>query len=585
MRESSFLPLALALAAALTAGGCSPEKEPAGSEAESAAEPRATPRPAPAAPGFPLADVTAASGVDFVHDAGADGRHHYVETMSPGVALFDADGDGDLDLYAVNGAPLPGSPPRTSTNHLYRNRGAGADGIVTFDDVTEGSGAADEAYGMGVAVADVEGDGDLDLYLLNYGPNALYLNDGAGRFERVEAGVEDETWSVAGAFFDADGDGDLDLYNVDYLRYDVQVEKPCKAGTLEIYCSPEQYPPTPDRLYRNDGAAGGRVRFTEISAAAGVAADGRGMGVGVGDFDDDGDQDLYITNDRSQNLLYKNEGGRLREIAAEAGVGYSQTGQAEGGMGVAIGDYAGDGRAAIFFTNFQKEPNRLFVPAFGEFYDDRSAMSGLAFPSTEMVAWGIGSFDLEGDGDLDLAVGNGHVFENAEAFIPGSAHALPDHLYVNDGGGRFALEEFPGEPLSSRGIAAGDLDGDGDPDLVIMSCGGPLRVWRNDAGRPERYLLLRLEAPAPNTHAYGARVMATAGGRTQRREVSDGGSYASHSDTRVYLGLGGAAAVERIEVRWPDGSVEEAADVAGGQEVVWRQGEGIVERLPLGDPG
>ena len=580
MRKTPSAFLILAGAVALTAG-CSREPAPGGSG------PRARPAPAPetarpaaerrtAAPGFPLADVTAASGVDFVHDAGADGRHHYVETMSPGAALFDADGDGDLDLYAVNGAPLPGSPPRTSTNRLYLNRGDG-----TFDDATEASGAGDPGYGMGVAVGDADGDGDLDLYVLNYGPNAFYDNLGDGRFEKVEVGAEDETWSVAGAFFDLEGDGDLDLYNVDYLRYDVAVEKPCRAGTLEIYCSPEQYPPTPDRLYRNDGAASGRVRFTEISAAAGVAADGRGMGIGVADLDDDGDPDLYITNDRSQNLLYRNDGGTLVEVAAEAGVGYSQTGQAEGGMGVAIGDYAGDGRPAIFFTNFQKEPNRLFVPAFGEFYDDRSAMSGLAFPSTEMVAWGIGSFDLEGDGDLDLAVGNGHVFENAEAFIPGSAHALPDHLYVNDGAGRFALEEFPGPPLSSRGIAAGDLDGDGDPDLVIMSCGGPLRVWRNDAGRPERYLLIRLAGRAPNTHAYGARVTATVGGRTQRREVADGGSYASHSDTRVYLGLGDAAAVERVEVRWPDGSVEAAGSVAGGQEVVWRQGEGIVERRAL----
>lgn len=529
-------------------------------------------------PSFPFRDITGATGIDFFHDNGADGRRHYVETMGPGLALFDADGDGDLDLYVVDGGPLPGAPERPKPpNRLYRNQGVGADGTVIFEDVTEASGAGDTGYGMGVTVGDWDGDGDLDLYVLNFGPNALYSNRGDGTFERLEVGVEDPTWSVSGAFFDADGDGDLDLYVANYLRYDIETEKPCKAGNLEIYCSPEQYPPTADHFFRNEGE-----RFVEVSDEVGVVPDGRGMGVATGDLDEDGDFDLYVTNDRSQNLLYKNEGGRFQEIAAEAGVGYSQTGQAEGGMGVVLGDFMGNGKAAVFLTNFQKEPNRLFATAFAGFFDDYTNPSGLGFPSTEMVGWGIGSLDLEGDGDLDLVVANGHVFDNAAEFIPGSAFELPDEVFINNGRGRFSRKAFPGKALSSRGVATGDLDGDGDQDLVVAGCGGPLQVWSNEWGTSQRFLVLRLEGKAPNTHALGARVVAQVGGKTLTREVAGGGSYASHSDTGVHLGLNEADNFEKIEVRWPDGSREEAVDLAGGQEVIWRQGEGVVRQEPLG---
>jgi hypothetical protein len=554
--------LALGCVAAFVAAGCGEPEPP----------PKAVPS-VPPAPAFPFTDVTAASGIDFVHDSGAEGRRHYVETMAPGLALFDADLDGDLDLYVVDGGPLPGGRPRAPRgNRLFLNRGDG-----TFEDASDGSGAADAGYGMGVAIGDVDGDGDPDLYVLNYGPNALYENLGGGRFARRAAGVEDPSWSVSGVFFDYDGDRDLDLYVANYLEYDVETERPCHAGTLEIYCSPEQFPPAADRLYRNDGG----WRFSDVSRAAGVATDTRGMGIVAGDLDGDGDQDLYVTNDRSPNLLYLNDGGPLREVAVESGVGYGATGMAEGGMGVVTGDLTGDGRPAIFLTNFQKEPNRLFVAGGDGFFDDRSNASGLGMASRPVIGWGIAAADVEGDGDLDLAVANGHVFDNAAEFIPGSDFAIPDHLYRNDGSGRFELELFPGEPQSSRGLASGDLDGDGDPDLAITACGGRLRLWRNDADRPERFLLLRLAGRPPSTDAYGARVAARAGGREIRREVTSGGSYASQGDRRVTIGLGEAAAAERLAVRWPDGTVEEVAGEAGGQELVWRQGEGIVERRRL----
>jgi hypothetical protein len=308
------------------------------------------------------------------------------------------------------------------------------------------------------------------------------------------------------------------------------------------------------------------------------------MGVVAGDLDGDGDQDLYVTNDRSYNLLYLNEEGGLREAAAEAGVGYGPTGLVEGGMGVVAADLLGGGQPAIFLTNFQKEPNRLYAPVGDGFYDDLAFRTGVGFPSSEMIGWGIGAFDLEGDGDIDLTVANGHVFDNAEEFIPGSAWALPDQLYLNEGEGgqtRFETQPFPGTPYSSRGLTWGDVDGDGDADLVIAACGGPLKIWRNDAGPAARFLLLRPRSGAPNTHAVGARILATVGGSTRIHEVTGGGSYASAHDDRLYIGLGDAGRADRLEIHWPDGTVEELTDVQGGREIVWRQGEGIVAEREL----
>lgn len=561
---------ALALGVLVLACG-EPEVEPKAA-AEAASPPPAAPTPSRGS-GFPLSDVTSASGIEFVHDTGAAGRRHYVETMGPGIVLLDADADGLLDIYVVNGGPLPGSPepPEPVRNRLFRNLGG-----LRFEDITESAGVGDTGYGMGATAGDVDGDGDSDLYVLNYGPNVFFRNQGDGTFVEEIVGAEDPTWSVSGAFLDADGDGDLDLYVANYLRYDVEVEGPCRAGNLEIYCSPEEFPPTPDRLYRNDGD-----RFTDVSEVFGVVADGRGMGVAAADLDDDGRTDVYVTNDRSQNLLYRNQEGGFEEVGAETGVGYSELGQTEGGMGVALADLAGTGQPAIFLTNFQKEPNRLYVPAVAGFFDDHTSRSGLGFPSTELVGWGIGSFDLEGDGDVDLAVANGHVFDNAAAFIPGSAFELPDHLYRNDGGGRFELTEFPRPHHSTRGLVTGDLDGDGDPDLVTAACGGPLQVWRNDAGAPERFLVVRLEGKGANRDAIGARVRAEVGDRTLWRDVVGGGSYASTSDYRLYFGLGSETAVRRLEARWPDGSTETLDSEAGGQLIIWRQGEGVISRTAL----
>lgn len=496
--------------------------------------------------------------------------------MGSGLALFDADGDVDLDLYVVDGGPLPGSPPSEEPvgDRLFLNRGDG-----TFEQ-SAGIRGEESGYGMGVTVGDFDGDGRRDLYVMNYGPNRMLRNLGDGRFEAVSIGADDPTWSVSGAFFDLEGDGDLDLYVADYLDYDLERDRPCHAGDLEIYCSPEQFDPITDRLFRNDDG-----RFTEVTTAAGLREDGRGMGVAVGDLNQDGRPDLYVTNDRSPNFLYLNRGdGTLREVGTEAGVAYSEIGMAEGGMGAVIADLSGGGFSEIFLTNFQKEPNRYYRPIGEGFYEDESLSSGLGFPSRPLVGWGVVRLDAEGDGDLDLAVANGHVFDNAADFLPGSSFAMPDQLYLNQGNGRFEASELPGPPLSSRGLVSGDLDGDGDPDLVVTANGGELRVLRNEMGRPGRYLVIQLIGRAPSTDAFGASLSARVGERRLRRQLFGGGSYASHSDDRVYLGLGEHRRVEGVRVEWPDGTIEELGEMTGGQLVVWKQGRGVIERRPLRRP-
>lgn len=559
--------LALGAAAVVACLACSTET-PGEARSSSRNEPE------PPEPTFAFRDVTADSGIDFVHDNGAAGRHHYPETMGPGAALIDVEGDDDLDLFVVNGGPLPGTPPRDRPprDRLFLNHGDGS-----FEPAPPGAIPAEDDYGMGVTVGDFDGDGLPDLYVMNYGPNRLLRNLGNGRFETASVGVDDPSWSVSGAFLDVDADGDLDLYVANYIAYDVEVEEPCHAGNLEIYCSPEQFPPVQQRLYRNDDG-----RFTDVSIPFGVRDDGRGMGVAAGDVDGDGRTDLYVANDRSLNFLYLNrEGERLEEVGTVSGVAYSEAGMAEGGMGAVIADISGRGDAEIFFTNFQREPNRYFTPVADGFWEDRSLTSGLGFPALPKVGWGIAALDVEGDGDLDLAVANGHVFDNAEEFLPGSSFAMQDDLFLNRGDGRFERLEFPGPPLSSRGLASGDLDGDGDPDLMIAAAGDRLRVWRNEIGRPARFLALELIGSPPNTSAFGAKITAAVGDRFLQRAVFGGGSYASHSDERIYLGLGEHGRAEWIEVRWPDGTVERATDLAGGHHVVWRQGEGIVDRRAL----
>ena len=523
-------------------------------------------------------DATDTAGIDFVHQNGASGRRYLPETMGGGVAFFDSDGDGGVDIYLVNGAPLPGYVgPGGLANVLYRNVGRGR-----FVEVPDAAGADDAGYGMGCAVADYDNDGDQDLLLSNFGANALYRNDGAGSFSPVDgqAGVADTSWSAGATFLDGDNDGDLDLYVANYVHFDVtRVDKvaeaylkspiPASAEGVRSYPHPRNYPSAADVLYRNNGDG----TFDDVSKAAGildtVATEGRGLGVVAGDFDDDGDQDIYVANDGVRNFLYRNGGdGTFVEMGALAGVAYGRDGQKEAGMGVDVGDYDRDGRRDLVVTNFEQEPVGLYQNRGELSFVNASFAAGLA-STLRPLSFGIVFLDYDSDGDEDLFVANGHVLDNIELFDRFGSYAQPNQLLRNagpDARGRSHFDDVSQEsgvasmpPRVSRGCALGDYDDDGDLDIVVANSGQPARLLRNEHGnRSGNWLLLHLVGTDVNRDAIGARVTVRAGDLVQVKDVRGSKGYLSHSDLRLHFGLGDQV-VDVVEIAWP-----------GGDEETWR---------------
>jgi hypothetical protein len=478
------------------------------------------------------------------------------ETMGSGLAVFDADGDGRLDLYFVQGAPLEGSgvPGPAEPNRLFLQRADGG-----FRDATAESGLGDIGCGMGVAWGDIDADGAPDLYVTNFGPDALYLNRG-GRFVRAPEGSVPgpSQWSTSAGFFDADSDGDLDLYVAAYVDFGLDNHLYCgdPGRGRRAYCHPDVYRALPDRLYRNDG----RGRFEDVSEAAGVPHDrnGKGLGLGFGDLDGDGLGDVYVANDSTMNYLLLARGaGRFAESALLAGVGYDASGDAEAGMGVEIGDVDGDGRLDVFVTNLDHETNTLYRNLGEGLFRDDTERAGLAAPSRPMVGFGTVLLDFDADGDLDLFVANGHIIDNIEELRPGAGrYRQPAQLFENLGDGRFSERPEALEltrELVGRGAATGDLDGDGHPDLVLTQNGGPAHLLLNRHPGRGNPLVLRLAGPTGNPHAWGARVELRAAGRIQVREARSASSYLSQSAPDLYFGLGTAVAADSVEVRWPDG--------------------------------
>jgi len=553
----------------------------------------------PAAPGAPevparvsYTDVTKAAGIDFVHRHGGQGRKYYIETTAAGLCFFDADGDGKQDLYFVQSGPLPGTPRPSGTplSRLYRNRGDG-----TFEDITAKAGVANpNGYGSGCTAADYDQDGDVDLYVTNFGPSVLYRNNGDGTFTDVTAaaGVRNGLYAASAAFADYDLDGRPDLYVANYVDFTMNDQKYC--GNLQekrrSYCHPDAYEGLPDILYHNEGNG----KFRDVTRAAGIGdPNGKSLGVVWFDFDRDGDDDLYVANDATPNVLYRNDGqGRFTDVTLVSGTCCSEDGKPQSGMGVDAADADGDGWQDLFVTNLSNEPNELYRNLEGKGpFATVSYGAGLGEPSLLATGWGTGLYDYDNDGDLDIVVTNGHPMDDIETVSDLLTYAQKPALYANDGRGRFReIGAAAGEPFAAadvgRGLAIADYDDDGDLDLALNPNNRPAHLWRNDGGAAAgHWISLKLVGTRSNKDALGAFVTLTAGGRRQVREVRSASSYMSQNDMRLHFGLGAATRVESIEIRWPNRS--KTVETIGPQDpdrfLVVREGAGVVSALKPGE--
>lgn len=529
-----------------------------------------------------LEDVTAGSGVDFRNVSGEPEKRFIVSSLGAGVGLLDYDQDGDLDLYFVNGAPLVGrSPGRGEPNRLFRN-----DGGFRFTDVTPAAGVGDTGWGYGVAVSDTDSDGFPDLYVTNRGPNTLYRNRGDGTFDRVPAagGADHPGFSASAAFFDAELDGDPDLIVLGYTADEIaDLPLPGAAAScvwfgLPVFCGPSGLIGAEDGLFLNRGDG----TFEEASESAGLRSVEAtyGLGVVTGDLDGDGDLDFYVANDSEPNHLWMNDGaGRFADRALLGGTAYNVDGLAQAGMGVDAGDFDGDGQLDLFVTNFSHDTNTAYRNAGSGFFEDSTTRNDLRMPGWFYLGWGTRFVDLDSDGRLDLFVANGHVYPDAEEAGSGTWYAMRNQVFRNEGGGVFSESSWEGPVRSSRGLAAGDLDRDGRPDLVVTNVDDEAALLRNRS--ENRGITLRLVGTRAVRNGDGARMrFLLADGSVQLREAHASGSFLSSSDPRVHLGTGTAGFGRSVEVRWPGGDEEQLGDLAGAEGiVVVREGAGIVARL------
>lgn len=526
-----------------------------------------------------LTDVTAQTGITFTHTDGGSGRRYIMETVTAGLALFDFDNDGDIDIYFLNGAPLRGAkadkPPR---NALYRN-----DGGFHFVDVTETAGVGDTGFGLGVAVGDYDNDGDQDLYVNNFGPNVMYRNNGNGTFTDVtkQTGTADGPIGLgAGAcFLDADKDGDLDLYVSRYLEfsYDRHVDNMWLG--YHVYPGPEQYEPTADALYRNNGNG----TFTDVSDEAGItSAKGHGMGIVCADYDNDGDTDVFVGNDSTANFLFENDGtGKFTEAGLISGFGFDLYGNRQASMGVDCGDFDNDGLLDFYQTSYQGQFALLFKNLGGGRLEDVTLTSGAGQGTQQHVTWGIGVVDFDNDGDRDIFVACGHLMDNVDEFTDVTSYKVRNLLLANNGRGKFTnVSRESGNGMlpkeSSRGAAFDDLDNDGDVDCVILNSRRPPTILRNDSPTANHWLDVRLRGTQTNRDGVGAHVRVITDDLTQLDEVHSGRSYQSHYGTRLHFGLGQRTKINRVEVRWIGGGTDSVREVPVDRRVTITEGGKLV---------
>jgi len=509
----------------------------------------------------------------FVLENAETPRRHAPETMAGGLAVFDYDEDGDLDLFFANGAEMP-SLRKTSPrywNRLYAN-----DGRARFTDVTLKAGLAGSGYDTGVAVGDYDNDGDPDLFLAGVHRNTLYRNEADGTFSDVTAaaglaGPDAEAgrlWAVAGVFLDFDNDGFLDLLVVNYLSWDPADEPVCKESGKPDYCHPTYYRGLPNRLMRNRGDG----TFEDVSAASGIRAHvGKGMGACAADFDQDGLPDLFLTNDKLPNFLFRNLGaGRFKETAFEATVALPEHGKDVSGMGLDCRDVDDDGLPDVMFVALEKETFPLFRNRGDGSFEEITYRSGLSGLTREMSGYGVGIFDFDNDGWKDVFVSRGHV--QSEAMKDRLLIDQHNSVFHNLGSARMAdLSEAAGLAAGParrhRGLGFGDLNGDGRTDVVVSALGAPAEIWLNQSTPRHHWLSLRLTGTKSSRDAVGARVKLVTRGRVQYNHVSPSVGYASTSLTPLHFGLGAAAVAELVEIHWPSGLRQELKNVAADRVV------------------
>jgi hypothetical protein len=505
-----------------------------------------------------LCEIGAAVGVDFVHRVRSGEDFRIAETLGSGCAILDADGDGALDLYFVNAGNEPGAG---APNRLYRRTEDG-----TYEDATEASGLGDAGFGTGVAVGDIDNDGDLDVYCGNWGADSLYRNDGDGRFTNVstQAGLRDSHLTSSIAFFDFDLDGFLDIYVTHYVVPDPH--RICRGRERgREFCSPKAYRHVPDTLYRNRGDG----TFEDVSLASGIGTvAASGLGVVVADFDDDGWPDVYVANDQVANHLWINQkDGTFRNDAVALGVAYNAHAAAEASMGVAVADLNGDCRPDILCTHLVGETNTLYASRGKAGFEDVTERAAAGRPSFDYTGWGVAIFDVDHDGDRDLAVANGAVDRKAVEDVGVTSEFWRDYaeanlFLLNDGAPHFVPagigSGFASPAEVSRGLATGDLDRDGDLDLIVSNISGPGRVFENVAPKSGHWLSVRVIDPALQRDVYGARVLleTDGGGPDLCRTVGAASSYFSSSDPTLHFGVPAGRRVEGLKVRWPGGEWE-----------------------------
>jgi len=528
-------------------------------------------------PDVRFVDATKAAGIAFVHKNSATSNKYLIETMGGGVALLDYDNDGRLDVFLTNGAkiddPMPDGRLPDKSDPVYWNRLYQQTSSGTFVDVTQKaglSGALQNAYGMGIAVGDYDNDGFEDVYVTNYGGNTLYRNNGDGTFEDVteRAGVRAGGWSTSAGFFDYDNDGKLDLFVARYVDWSFSKNRYCgeKKEGYRAYCHPDNFEPVTNILYHNQGDG----TFADVSSKSRLAASsGKGLGVAFADYDDDGFVDVYVANDSVQSFLFHNNGnGTFEEVGLLAGVGFTEDGKTFAGMGVDFSDYDNDGRPDVFVTDLSNERYRLFRHSGAGGFRDVSDATGVGGATLPFSGWSTRFVDYDNDGWKDIFVAQGHVMDTIEKTAPNLKYLQPPLLLRNESARfvRVAAGDVFQQEWAGRGAAFGDLDNDGDIDVVLSNVGQNAVVLRNEGGNQNRWLQIRTVGTKSNRDGIGCRVkVSTASGPTQYFSVSTAVGYLSASDKRLTVGLGRDPVATLVEIRWPSGVVQRFENVKAGQ--------------------